>query len=69
MSPRSSRLVYISRERRMLASLCLSACISVAPTDWIFGKSDNGDFHEHLSINAKFRYSRSKKCRTLYIKT
>jgi hypothetical protein len=54
MSPPTSRLFfYISRERRMLASLCLSACVSVAPTDRIFGKSDNGDFHEHLSINAK----------------
>ena len=38
----------------MRLSICLSACISAAPTGWIYVKFDIERFYENLSSKFKF---------------
>ena len=46
--------IRLSREKRLFASSCQSACIRVASSGQIFVKVDTGDFLENLSTKFKF---------------
>ena len=62
--------VQIWREKAPISSamsVCLSACISMAPTGWTIMKLDLWDFYENLLRNSKFGWNWTIMLGTLHI--